>query len=98
MMKTNCSWIEVYNIYNTLLPYEKLYLEKYSAYSQYTVFRWIVKRNAENAGFIKLYDIKRSGSHKGELIVAIAISGKRRGTGVRQEITRSSRKVCVNQF
>lgn len=26
MMKTNCTWKEVYAIYNTLLPYEKSYL------------------------------------------------------------------------
>ena len=96
MMKTNCSWIEVYNIYNTLLPYEKLYLEKYSAYSQYTVFRWIVKRNEENAGFIKLYDMRRSDSHKGELIVAIAISGKYRGMGVRQELQEAAERFVLS--
>ena len=73
MMKTNCTWQEVYAIYNTLLPYEKSYLGNHFIDSPYTVFRWIVKRNNENAGFIMLYDMEKSGSHKKELIVTVII-------------------------
>ena len=79
MMKTNCIWQEVYAIYNTLLPYEKLYLGNHFIDSPYTVFRWIVKRNNENAGFIMLYDMERPGFHKRELIVTVAIWEKYRG-------------------
>ena len=91
-MKTNCTWKEVYSIYNTLLPYEKLYLGKRFIDSPNTVFRWIVKRNTENAGFIELYDMKRSGIHKGELIVSVAIMEKYRGMGVLQELQRAAEK------
>lgn len=86
MIKTNCTWQEVYVIYNTLLPYEKLYLGNHFFDSPNTVFRWIVKRKSKNAGFIEMYDMKRTGSCKGELIVSIAIQEKYRGTGVLQEL------------
>ena len=92
MMKTNCKWDEVYSIYNTLLPHEKLYLGNHFIDSPYTVFRWIVKRNTENAGFIMLYDMKRPGSHRGELIVTVAIWEKYRGMGVLQELQASAEK------
>ena len=70
MMKSNCIWQEVYAIYNTLLQYEKLYLGNHFIDSPYTVFRWIVKRNNENAGFIMLYDMERPGFHKRGIIFA----------------------------
>lgn len=92
MMKTNCTWKEVYAIYNTLLPYEKLYLGNHFIDSPYTVFRWIVKRNNENAGFIMLYDMKKSGAHKGELIVTVAIWEKYRGMGGLQELQAAAEK------
>ena len=92
MMKTNCTWKEVYAIYNTLLPYEKLYLGNHFIDSPYTVFRWVVKRNNENVGFIMLYDMKRSGSHKKELIVTVAIWEKYRGMGVLQELQDAAEK------
>ena len=92
MMKTNCKWDEVYSIYNTLLPHEKLYLGNHFIDSPYTVFRWIVKRNTENAGFIMLYDMKRPGSHRGELIVTVAIREKYRGMGVLQELQAAAEK------
>lgn len=86
MMKTNCTWKEVYAIYNTLLPYEKSYLGNHFIDSPNTVFRWIVKRNNENAGFIMLYDMEKPGSHKKELIVTVAIWEKYRGMGGLQEL------------
>ena len=92
MMKTNCTWKEVYAIYNTLLPYEKLYLGNHFIDSPYTVFRWIVKRNNENAGFIMLYDMEKSGSHKKELIVTVAIWEKYRGMGGLQELQDAAEK------
>ena len=92
MMKTNCAWQEVYAIYNTLLPYEKSYLGNHFIDSPYTVFRWIVKRNNENAGFIMLYDMKKSGSHKKELIVTVAIWEKYRGMGGLQELQDAAEK------
>ena len=92
MMKTNCTWQEVYAIYNTLLPYEKSYLGNHFIDSPYTVFRWIVKRNNENAGFIMLYDMKKSGSHKKELIVTVAIWEKYRGMGGLQELQDAAEK------
>ena len=92
MMKTNCTWQEVYAIYNTLLPYEKSYLGNHFIDSPYTVFRWIVKRNNENAGFIMLYDMKRPGSHKKELIVTVAIWEKYRGMGGLQELQYAAEK------
>ena len=85
-MKTNCTWKEVYAIYDTLIPQEKLYLGSHFFDSPNTVFRWIVKRNGKNAGFIEMYDMKRTGSGKGELIVSIAIQEKYRGTGALQEL------------
>ena len=93
MMKTNCTWKEVYAIYNTLLPYEKSYLGNHFIDSPNTVFRWIVKRNNENAGFIMLYDMKRPGSHKKELIVTVAIWEKYRGMGGLQEL-----QAAIEQF
>ena len=92
MMKTNCTWKEVYAIYNTLIPQEKQYLGNHFIDSPYTVFRWIIKRNKENAGFIMLYDMKRSGIHKGELIVTVAIWEKYRGIGVLQELQKAAEK------
>lgn len=92
IMKSNCRWDEVYAIYNTLLPHEKLYLGNRFIDSPNTVFRWIVKRNTENAGFIELYDMKRSGSHRGELIVTVAIWEKYRGMGVLQELQNGAEK------
>ena len=96
MMKTNCSWQEVYAIYNTLLPHEKLYLGKHFIDSPFCVFRWIVKRNTENAGFIEMYDMKRTGSHKGELIVSVAIWEKYRGTGVLQELEEAAEQFVLS--
>ena len=92
MMKTNCTWKEVYAIYNTLLPYEKSYLGNHFIDSPNTVFRWIVKRNNENAGFIMLYDMEKPGSHKKELIVTIAIWEKYRGMGGLQELQAAAEK------
>ena len=92
MMKTNCTWKEVYAIYNTLLPYEKSYLGNHFIDSPNTVFRWIVKRNNENAGFIMLYDMEKPGSHKKELIVTVAIWEKYRGMGGLQELQAAAEK------
>lgn len=92
MMKTNCTWKEVYAIYNTLLPYEKSYLGNHFIDSPNTVFRWIVKRNNENAGFIMLYDMEKPGSHKKELIVIVAIWEKYRGMGGLQELQAAAEK------
>ena len=92
IIKSNCTWKEVYAIYNTLLPHEKLYLGNRFIDSPNTVFRWIVKRNTENAGFIMLYDMKRPGSHRGELIVTVAIWEKYRGMGVLQELQAAAEK------
>lgn len=92
MMKTNCTWKEVYAIYNTLLPYEKSYLGNHFIDSPNTVFRWIVKRNTENAGFIMLYDMEKPGSHRGELIVTVAIWEKYRGMGGLQELQVAAEK------
>lgn len=86
MMKTNCLWKEVYAIYDTLIPQEKLYLGNHFIDSPYTVFRWIIKRNTKNAGFVMLYDMKRPGIHKGELIVTVAIWEKYRGMGILEEL------------
>ena len=85
-MKTNCLWKEVYAIYDTLIPQEKAYLGNHFIDSPYTVFRWIIKRNTKNAGFIMLYDMKRPGIHKGELIVTVAIWEKYRGMGILEEL------------
>lgn len=92
MMKTNCTWKEVYAIYNTLLPYEKSYLGNHFIDSPNTVFRWIVKRNNENAGFIMLYDMEKPRSHKKELIVTVAIWEKYRGMGGLQELQAAAEK------
>lgn len=91
IIRSNCRWNEVYSIYNTLLPHEKLYLRNNFIDSSNTVFRWIVTRNGENAGFIELYDVKRpSGSHKGELIVTVAILEKYRGMFLLQELQKDA--------
>ena len=90
MIKSNCTWKEVYSIYNTLLPHEKLYLGNNFIDSPNTVFRWIVKRNTENAGFIELYEVKRSWSQIRELIVTVAIWEKYRGMFLLQELQKAA--------
>ena len=90
MIKSNCTWQEVYAIYNTLLPHEKLYLGNNFIDSPNTVFRWIVKCNTENAGFIELYEVKRPWSQIRELIVTVAIWEKYRGMFLLQELQKAA--------
>ena len=86
MLKTNFSWEQLYAIYYTLLPHEKKFLGNHFIDSPFTVYRWIEKYNAENAGFIILYDMERPGVHKGELIITVAIWEKYRGLGLLQKL------------
>lgn len=86
MIESNCRWDEVYAIYNTLPPHERLFLGNRFVDSPNTVFRWIVTCNGENAGFIELYDMKGVGSHKGELIISTAICPQYRGIGLLEEM------------
>ena len=59
IMKSNCRWDEIYAIYNTLAPHERLFLGNRFIDSPNTVFRWIIQCNGENAGYMELYDMKK---------------------------------------
>ena len=73
IMKSNCRWDEIYAIYNTLAPHERRFLGNRFIDSPNTVFRWIIQCNGENAGYMELYDMKKFGSHKKEVVVSTAI-------------------------
>ena len=83
---TNCKWEDVLSVYNTLPPHEKLFLGNKFVDSPNTVFRWVDQRNGDYTGFIELYDMKRPGSHKGELVVEVAICPQYRGIGILESL------------
>ena len=99
-MKSNCKFEDIVSVYNTLPPHEKLFLGNKFVDSPNTVFRYADIRNAEYAGFVELYDMKRNyGSHKGEVIIEVAICPQYRSIGIlellqnkAEEFVRSSTK------
>ena len=99
-MKSNCKFEDIVSVYNTLPPHEKLFLGNKFIDSPNTVFRYADIRNAEYAGFVELYDMKRNyGSHKGEVIIEVAICPQYRSIGIlellqskAEEFVRSSTK------
>lgn len=96
IIKTNCRWDEIYAIYNTLAPHERLFLGSRFINSPNTVFRWIIQCNGENAGYMELYDMKKSGSHKKELVVSTAICPQYRGIGILEELEKEAENFVYN--
>jgi len=97
IIKTNCTWDEIYAIYNTLAPHERLFLgNRFISSPNNTVFRWVVQCNGENAGFMELYDMKKSGSHKKEVVVLTAICPQYRGIGILEELEKEAENFVYN--
>ena len=96
IMKSNCRWDEIYAIYNTLAPHERLFLGNRFIDSPNTVFRWVIQCNGENAGYMELYDMKKSGSHKKEVVVSTAICPQYRGIGILEELEKEAENFVYN--
>ena len=96
IMKSNCRWDEIYAIYNTLAPHERLFLGNRFIDSPNTVFRWVIQCNGENAGYMELYDMKKSGSHKNEVVVSTAICPQYRGIGILEELEKEAENFVYN--
>ena len=96
IMKSNCRWDEIYSIYNTLAPHERRFLGNRFIDSPNTVFRWIIQCNGENAGYMELYDMKKFGSHKKEVVVSTAICPQYRGIGILEELEKEAENFVYN--